>query len=346
MQPLARLPDTASCRGFGQGRLKLHGSMRSFPAVLLLPVPHLGWTGQERARTALNDSGHFSLLGQRPRKPGSIGSMLEPDLPGTGEVEGTIEGLAVSGYKEVTVDIEPGWREGVGKGPRLLALCAVAAFVVTGLSYVAGYALEWRRAQISRSLIGELKRLEVGRTTEAQIRKLSDRYGGKYSSEKPGSYEFLVRSPCIMIANPARTLPGLRLWGLVVSLEVEHGYLSHLYLELGVSRSDGFEMDSSVRLTGSSLLGPPERVPYYVSEAHITGPPGESLVVHLGPTATAEEREKGFGFNFSCLTALRECRHVCDIMPSAWRDLSPRGRMTYEDGRPLDDYRECDKGTP
>jgi hypothetical protein len=246
-------------------------------------------------------------------------------------------------------------RAGRVKGRKSVALCAVAIFVLIGLLYLAGFTLEWHRTQISRSLVGELQRLEVGKTTEAQIRKISDQYAGRYSpantenqKPQPASYDVSVWSPYMMIAGSARTLPGLKRWGLFASLEVEHSYLSHLHLSLGVSRSDGFGLISTVRLTGTGghPVAAPDGMPYYVYEAHITGPPGEALVVELGPTATLEERKRGFGFNFSCLTALRECRHVCDTMPSAWRDLSLRGRLTYEDGSPLNDYRECGKGTP
>lgn len=259
----------------------------------------------------------------------------------------------MSDNKEGSVDGGLASRPGMVKGRKSVALCGVAVFVLIGLSYLAGYTLEWHRTQISRNLVGELQRLEVGKTTEAQIRKLSERYAGKYRSAdtynqipQPASYLVSVWSPYMMIAGSARTLLGLKSWQLSAVLEVEHGYLSKLHLSLNVFRSDAFLLHSGTDLTGGNPLGAPDGVPYYVSEAHITGPPGEALVVKLGPTATIEERKKGFGFNFSCLTALRECRHVCDTMPSAWSDLSPRGRLTYEDGSPVNDYRECSKGTP
>ena len=244
-------------------------------------------------------------------------------------------------------------RAGWLNGRKLAALGAVGVVVLVGLLYVVGFSLEWQRTQISRSLIGEQQGLEVGKTTEAQIRKLSDRYNGKFSAEhiqdevpQASNYRVSVMSPYLMIADSARILPGLRRWGFFVSLEVEHGYLSRLHLSQGVSRSDGFQLHSTVRLTGNNPLAAPDGLPYYVSEAHITGPRGEALVVELGPTATMEERKKGFGFNFSCLTGLRECRHVCDSMPNAWRDLTPRRRLMYEDGSPVNDYKECGKGTP
>ena len=261
----------------------------------------------------------------------------------------------MSDHKEDTVDSRPGWRAGMAKGRKSVVLGVAAVFALIGLSYLAGYALEWHRTQISRNLIGELKRLDVGKTTEAQIRKLSERYAGKYSPAHfesqiqmwhPASYYVEVVSPYMMVAGSARTLPGLKSWLFYASLEVEQGYLSNLHLSLNALRSDGFWLHSTIRLLGKNPSGAPDGVAYYVSEAHITGPPGEALVVELGPTATWEEREKGFGFNFSCLTAFRECRHVCQTMPSAWRDLTPRGWLTYEDGRQVNDYSECGKGTP
>jgi hypothetical protein len=64
-----------------------------------------------------------------------------------------------------------------------MALGAVGVFALVGLLYLAGFSLEWKRTQISRSLIGELQRLKVGKTTEAQVRELSDRNNGKFSAE-------------------------------------------------------------------------------------------------------------------------------------------------------------------
>ncbi len=40
-----------------------------------------------------------------------------------------------------------------------------------------------------------------------------------------------------------------------------------------------------------------------------------------GPPFTSAEKDKAFRINFSCLTALRECRHPCDVLPEAWREL-------------------------
>lgn len=258
---------------------------------------------------------------------------------------------------EVWVDGGLRERAGTVKVRKTIALVAAAALALIGALYLAGYTLECHRALVAKRLVGELKRLEVGKTTEAQIRKLSDQYGGKYSPAdssnqipQPASYQVRVEIPYIVISDSARTLPGRRDWGFFVNLEVDRGYLSEIDVSMDVLRSEGFGLWSHVNATGgTNLLGEPEE-PYYVSEAHITGPPGEALIVRLSPRATTEEWEKGFNLDFSCLTAFRECRHVCQTMPSAWRDLisqpNSRGRLMYEDGRPVNDYSECRGGNP
>jgi hypothetical protein len=133
---------------------------------------------------------------------------------------------------------------------------------------------------------------------------------------------------------------------MLASLEVERGHLSNLRLSLFVSRSDGFGLNPSVVLTGATPLAAPDGAPYYVYEAHVTGPPGEALRIELSPAASPEERRKGFDLNFSCLTALRECRHVCETMPTAWKDLPSERHIRYSDGREKLANSECRERIP
>jgi hypothetical protein len=210
--------------------------------------------------------------------------------------------------------------------------------------------------QRAKALIEQLQRLEVGSTPESQIKELVAQYGGKYVPEEnriadgvptyDPSYQVGIHAPpYVLIGGSARTLPGLRQWGLSVSLEVNHGYLSNLYLSMGVLRADDFGLHATVRLTGVHHFAAADEEPYHAYEAHITGPPGEAIGAELSPAASAEERRKAFDFNFGCLMTRRGCRHVCDTFPSVWNDLTPRDRLTYENGTPVNDYRECSKGT-
>lgn len=66
-----------------------------------------------------------------------------------------------------------------------------------------------------------------------------------------------------------------------------------------------------------------------VVEPHVTGPLTEAVAVHSD--ATAEEVRRAFNFKPRCLTGLRECQHVCECMPSAWKNLPLENRLRYPD---------------
>jgi hypothetical protein len=115
-------------------------------------------------------------------------------------------------------------------------------------------------------------------------------------------------------------------------LPIENSHLSRAYFALSSFRSDGLELSGSARLTGSQPLAVPEGVSYYVYQAHVTGPATESLIAELSPAATPKELKKGFDFNFSCTTGFREFKHVCELIPTAWKDLPEDRRIHYSDG--------------
>jgi hypothetical protein len=224
-----------------------------------------------------------------------------------------------------------------------------SAFILV-IVYALDYAIEWRRCELVQELTVDVKRLRVGVTTEAEIQTLSQKYKGTYSkaakhgdSEEPAHFSVAIWSPMVAVRQSYKTLPGRRVWGALAYLPIESGYLSRAYLAVGSLRSDGLELSASVRLAGSTPSAAPEGVSYYVYEAHVTGPPTESLNVELGPAATNVEYGKSFDFNLSCLTDLRECRHVCELMPTAWKDLPSERRIQYSDGRDKAMDSECQK---
>lgn len=235
---------------------------------------------------------------------------------------------------------------------RIIARAIIGILIVVTSLYVFVYAVCRHRMQRAKTLVEQLQGLEAGRTPASQIKMLADQYGGKYSPQheenqvqQPAVYDFALYSPYLVVADEARTLPGLRIWGLIASIEVQDDHFSNLYLSLSIFRSDQVTLHSTVRLTSKQSTLAPHGEPYYVYEAHITGPPGEALGVVVSPAASVEDRRKAFDLNFSCLTSLRECRHVCQTLPSAWRDLAPSARLRYEDGTPVYDDSECRRAT-
>jgi hypothetical protein len=200
--------------------------------------------------------------------------------------------------------------------------------------------MRYRCAEAVR-LINSVQKLKIGGTSSEEVRQLSERFGGEFHSgdgsnalaPNPSSYVLTVWSPYLLIRGNALPMPGpgLRIWGVMATLYIEDGHLAEVYLMLAVKRSDELDLSSNVKVRNKLMIGP-EGVSYYVVEPHVTGPPTEALEAEVSPEASSEERRKAFDFNTKCLTSLRECRHVCEISPSAWKDLGEH-RLRYEDGR-------------
>jgi hypothetical protein len=190
-------------------------------------------------------------------------------------------------------------------------------------------------------LIHSVQQLKIGITSLDEVRQLSDQYGGRfYQDEGPivlppngASYVLNVWSPYLLIRDNAFPMlgPGLRVWLVSATLGVEGNHLSRVSLRIIVKRSDNLDLESEVSVTTRNLAAP-EEVSYYVGEPHVTGSPTEALQAELRPSASFVERTKAFDINTNCLTSFRECRHVCEVSPSAWNDLGEH-RLRYDDGR-------------
>ena len=207
---------------------------------------------------------------------------------------------------------------------------AVGMFVLVCLTYVCEYATEWHRRTRLEALVQSIKTLQVGVTSDEEVRALSERFGGRFSPEgtftepRTSTYSVGFSSPYIKGADGYHTLPGRRLWIAGVELVITDRRLVRTFVRFMVVRSDGYVLMSGVEVAQRGPSYPPEWASCAVFEPHYTGNPNEGLKVLLGPEATAAEKDKGFRINFSCLTALRECRHPCDVLPEAWRDLRVR----------------------
>ena len=138
---------------------------------------------------------------------------------------------------------------------RLPLSCAITLLLCGGAFFIGGYSLGWYRAQRSRELTEGLRQLQVGQTTEAEVRKLAKKYGGKYrppsdaqqnSLPQPAHYDFEISSPCVTIGESTHAFPGPRLWTIAAHLYVEDGRLARLSSSQFVSRSDDFMLSTNV----------------------------------------------------------------------------------------------------
>jgi hypothetical protein len=186
---------------------------------------------------------------------------------------------------------------------KALARLAVACMVLVAVLYSCVLALERNRREIVHKLGTDVQQLRVGQTTEAEIQRLTQKYGGEYAGAKSGANSYQPANYVVSVWNPGfhigdfkRAFPGRRLWGAVAYLQVENGLLAGVHFGIGVQRADGLALDASVVMTGSKPFAAPEGLAYFVHQAHVTGPPTESLIVELSPAATPPGAREGLRF--------------------------------------------------
>jgi hypothetical protein len=220
---------------------------------------------------------------------------------------------------------------------RVLLAMAIFAFS----AYLVELSFMYSRYSKATQLINSVQQLRIGITSFDEVRRLSERFGGtfypaeesKFLPSEGARYALDVFSPYLSLGDNTYPMlgPGLRIWLVSATLYVDGGHLTGIFLRTMVRRSDSLNLSTHVSVT-SQTLAAPEGVSYYVGEPDVTGPPTEALHVELRPNASSEERKKAFGINKNCLTSFHECRHVCELSPSAWNDLGDH-RLRYDDGR-------------
>jgi hypothetical protein len=236
---------------------------------------------------------------------------------------------------------------------RVFAILGVIAISV----YLAELVCVKLRYASAARLIDSVRALKMGVTTADEVRQLSERFGGtlypaRLSSagslfdQSAPTYSLEVTSPLISFRNHHfnGAGPGIRFWVVSAALSIKDGHLSEYSLGVLVKRSDDFDLRSYLSVADEIPIDP-RGSSYLVNEAHVTGPPGEALLVRITPRASVAERRKAFDFDLRCLTAMRECRHVCQLSPSAWVDVGDH-RQYYEDGREKVTEAECENFLP
>ena len=214
----------------------------------------------------------------------------------------------------------PSWRSRLH---RLLVRIVVGILLLVCLTYVCQYTTEWHRRQRLEALVQSIKTLQVGVTTDEEVRALSERYGGRFAPEgtftepRTSTYSLGFSSPYLQGADGFRTLPGRRVWFVTVELTIKERRLEQEWVRFVVARSDGVLLVHAVQVANHDF----HWENYVIFEPHTTGTPSEGFKVYLTPKATSAEHETAFRFNFWCLTGLSECRHPCDFVPDVWHEL-------------------------
>ena len=222
-----------------------------------------------------------------------------------------------------------------------LGICAV---------YLTAWSYSRYKVHKAERLIEDVQLLKVGVTSEEELRRFSVNHGGDFHTtdhreplavdEAEASVWISVQSAGLPFRGKVYSLPvfGQRQWAAQVILDERDGHLVKSFFGIAIMRSDGVQLEGFTTITTGPFI---DGYPYHVSEAHVTGPPAEFLGVQIGPDASNDEKHRGLSFNFGCLTRLKECRHVCEVMPGAWKDLPLDRRIHYPDGHELVVDAEC-----
>src|ERR1700674_5099184 len=236
-----------------------------------------------------------------------------------------------------------------GKRKALRKPVAILVFCICAL-YLGTWSYSRYKIYRAERLIEDVQQLKVGVTSDDELRRFSVNHGGDFyitahrkppaADEVEASVWISVLSASVRFRGKVYSLPvfGQRQWAAQVILDERDGHLVKSFFGIAIMRSDGVQLEGFTTITTGPFI---DGYPYHVSEAHVTGPPAEFLGVQIGPDASNDEKHRGLSFNFGCLTRLKECRHVCEVMPGAWKDLPLDRRIHYPDGHELVGDAEC-----
>jgi hypothetical protein len=217
---------------------------------------------------------------------------------------------------------------------------ARSVLFAVGLVLFAVYLWAYCDARYRRSranhLLSDVEELKVGTSTGDEIKRLSEKYAGRFRDlwPEPG-YQMDVSSRYVNFRGQPYPLPGQRLWSVSAYLYVRDDRLRRVQVVAGIHRSDWHDLGVTI-LIDSDKETMPKDVSYYVRFSHGNfdsgQPPMEILELSLTPEADARQFVRAFDVNLSCLTAFFQCRNVCELQPSAWNDRPLEERMSSLDG--------------
>jgi hypothetical protein len=205
-------------------------------------------------------------------------------------------------------------------------------------SYVANY----RAAAKARSLLKDVRSLQPGKTTSAQVQQIVRRYGAtsnrfwilKCESANPHwkPYATTVQSTMLnwigeydLIHNSRRLRQfGATQWIVAVSFGIdEEGRLSCINFDV---RSVPLHHDA---VYASAYYSQPysssDTRTYDVSYTGVHYV--QALRAGATTNATPEQVKRAFDFDPSCLTQIGGCQTACQVMPSAWLDFEREARQ-------------------
>jgi hypothetical protein len=195
----------------------------------------------------------------------------------------------------------------------------------------------------AEKLLRDVQAMKLGESTLDDVKRLHKEYGGfsqkeddsvcsgddcffygipiyDWALEKALALRWRVLHASAVWHNPCCDLA---LWrAFAVGISVKAGRVIRIEVDLYSRGSDGFIRAGRVLVVPQIPDGPePLRSGYRVYPFHITTPGGGTgIAATLTPGASARDRLRAFQINLRCVTTLRGCRELDEIMPAVWED--------------------------
>jgi hypothetical protein len=211
--------------------------------------------------------------------------------------------------------------------------CLILIALGTCLVYVVNLRTE-RRAQ---ALLNDARTLELGKSTEADVRRILTRYGESEGHASGFCDPLHETSHMVDISNPYLNLMGgetralrpfgNRFWHVSVFFVTSHGYVCAVLYRVQAALPHGVrEVAIDLRYIDANHAGEPYGVSNYIYKDLLW------TRITVTPQATEEQRNHAFDFDLSCLTGHVGCQAGCEITPSAWIDYQSNA---YASGTPI-----------
>jgi hypothetical protein len=195
----------------------------------------------------------------------------------------------------------------------LLQHWLAAIFVIVLFTF--GVVADWVFHKRSRAelLLRSIAELRLGTSAFSEARELAQEYGGK--SERGGSERGCSAQACtfnfVIDNRPLNYIPGVRGVRFVAAIGVKDGYVISREVDYRILNS----ADLDFMYTVLDHLEPAKGLEVRKLNLDPNGRP-HVLKVTLGRSATADERQRAFSIQLSCLARLRGCNDAAAVFPS------------------------------
>jgi hypothetical protein len=218
----------------------------------------------------------------------------------------------------------------------ILLFLSFILFAITGK--LALYITNLRTRHRAESLLIAVEHLRLGQSTFTDTQPLRFEYNaGKNPDAHIGavaeqSYSINVSSDILKtlgLKYPGFMRFGVRPSAIQVNLHYRAeklSYVSYTFYSAALSAS-GRPRILSAEIRLQELDNSPFQIFAGRRNMWTFGEQGENdqvLAVALTPKATIEEHKVAFGFDLSCMSTLRGCEALCEMMPSVWREALRR----------------------